>query len=127
PITKTSIQHKEQRLETPPARDLSLEHVIQFLQSVNEDYNESTYSMQKAKMLETENGLLQKQIETLESELTKTNKKLKVMEEDYGTFLQIMDRARKMTVFDEYNTNQSPVFKMDKNGNLEQYIQDATK
>jgi len=50
-----------------------------------------------------------------------TNKKLATVEEDYRTFIQIMERARKMTVLEDQGSLSSPSFKMDKNGNLEQF------
>src|SRR5699024_140647 len=69
--------------------------------------------------LKQSNKQLQNHITSVERELTLTKKKLKTMEEDYQTFMQIMDRARKMSVLEE-QPNHSPSFKMDKNGNLEQ-------
>ena len=42
------------------------------------------------------------------------------LKEDYQTFVNIMDRARKMVVLDEDSSPSSPAFKMAKNGNLEQ-------
>lgn len=42
------------------------------------------------------------------------------LKEDYQTFVNIMDRARKMVVLDEDSSLSSPAFKMAKNGNLEQ-------
>ena len=59
----------------------------------------------------------------IESELLRTEKKLITVQEDYQVFIQIMERARKMTVLEDQGSLKSPSFRMDKNGNLEQLIQ----
>ena len=45
---------------------------------------------------------------------------METIQEDYQAFLQIMDRARKMVVFEDDEDKKLPTFVMDKNGNLEQ-------
>src|SRR5699024_10248010 len=79
----------------------------------------------KLASLEEENKRLKDTLLSTEQMLEKTNKKLKIVEEDYQTFIQIMDRARKLTVLEDDVDMQSPTFKMDKNGNLQQ-ISDQT-
>lgn len=73
--------------------------------------------------LESENQSLQTKVEELKKKLADTEQQLQAMKEDYQTFIQIMDRARKMTVFEDTNLVNSPSFRMDKNGNLEQIAQ----
>lgn len=52
-----------------------------------------------------------------ENEITKLQNENKEMKEDYEQFVSIMNRARKMVVFNE-ESRISPVFEMEKNGNL---------
>ncbi|HLR73454.1 MAG TPA: RsfA family transcriptional regulator [Pseudogracilibacillus sp.] len=98
---------------------LSLQKVIQYLQSIQTDIYQQQQNETNTEHLKQSNQQLQNHITSVERELTLTKKKLKTMEEDYQTFMQIMDRARKMSVLEE-QPNHSPSFKMDKNGNLEQ-------
>lgn len=104
---------------------ITLENVIHFLQTMQNDYYQSQDSKRKIEMLEQENNKLKDEINSLERELSITKKKLKTVEEDYKTFIQIMERARKMTVLEEQEMK-SPTFKMDKNGNLEQLAQGSS-
>lgn len=113
-------------MEPPEASEITLDHVIHFLQSMQQDYYASNQSMKKAEHLQKENSDLREEIASLERELSITKKKLTTVEEDYKTFIQIMDRARKMTVLDDQGTMKSPAFKMDKNGNLEQFVQGSS-
>lgn len=119
-----STKHDEAYKEVD--EPLTLQKVITYLQTVQLRDDETYASEQKINRLEEEKRNLQAKVDSLERELSTTNKKLKTMEEDYKMFIQIMERARKMTVLDESGAYKSPVFKMDKNGNLEQYVQDAT-
>lgn len=102
---------------------ITLESVIHFLQSLQKDYYDTHESKRKIEKLEAENNKLKDEINSLERELSITKKKLMTVEEDYKTFIQIMERARKMTVLEDQETMKSPTFKMDKNGNLEQLAQ----
>ena|SRR5699024_5248437 len=132
---KTNAPVKSQPTMTPPRMEeentlifeendvnsepLSLQKVIQYLQSIQTDiYYQQQYET-NTEHLKQSNQQLQNYITTIERELSLTKKKLQTMEEDYQTFMQIMDRARKMSVLEE-QPNHSPTFKMDKNGNLEQ-------
>ncbi len=102
---------------------ITLHHVIQFLQSMQTDMLHQHQKMTNAESLQHDNERLQQHITSLERELTITKKKLMTVEEDYQTFIQIMERARKMTVLEDHQAANSPAFKMDKNGNLEQLAQ----
>lgn len=104
---------------------MTLENVIHFLQTLQTDYYQSEQSKRKIEMLEDENNKLKDEINTLERELSITKKKLATVEDDYKTFIQIMERARKMAVLEEQEIK-SPTFKMDKNGNLEQLAQGSS-
>jgi len=104
--------------------ELNLSTVIQYLQSlqyemVNKDENQS-----KLDTLQSENNRLRSEKDTLEKELAKLNERLQTVEEDYTAFIQIMERARKLTLLEDHQGSlKSPTFRMDKNGNLEQINQ----
>jgi len=121
-------QHQENSLvmEPPETSEMTLDSVVHFLQSLQEDYYASNQSIKKAEKLELENKELHEKVASLERQLSITNKKLTTVEEDYKTFIQIMERARKMTVLEDQGAMKSPSFKMDKNGNLEQFAQESS-
>src|SRR5699024_12298049 len=82
-------------------------------------------SIERNKMLKLQikKRALRYKIRELEKTIKLKEKRLIDMEEDYQTFIQIMDRARKMTVLDDHQSESAPSFRMDKNGNLEQVAQ----
>lgn len=102
---------------------MTLDHVIQFLSHLKQDYHASNQSKEAIKRKEEENTSLLQKIDELEKELDMTRKKLSTVEDDYKVFIQIMERARKMTVLEDQGSLKSPSFRMDKNGNLEQLVQ----
>ncbi|HLR42225.1 MAG TPA: RsfA family transcriptional regulator [Pseudogracilibacillus sp.] len=101
---------------------LSMADVIQFLHQYENNQSQTNSIQYELNRKSEENKLLEEQVATLNQELSKTKKRLAMMEEDYQTFIQIMDRARKMTVLEDENLD-SPTFRMDKNGNLQQVIE----
>lgn len=105
---------------------LNLENVIHYLQGLQHDLYQSNRIKTQTDKLQNENNALLNKVTELEKELTMKEKKLSAVEEDYHTFIQIMERARKMTVLEDQANASSPTFKMDKNGNLEQVIQSNT-
>ena len=118
--TETSLViEPEEEIETTTT--MTLDAVIHYLQSMQKDYYDSHQSRRQVEGLEVKNNELKEEIDALERELSVTKKKLSTVEEDYKTFIQIMDRARKMTVLDDQGSGGTPTFKMDKNGNLEQF------
>ena len=61
---------------------------------------------------------MQKQNEELEKKVNELEENASTMQEDYETLVKIMNRARKLVLFEEEETP-TTTFKMDKNGNLE--------
>lgn len=104
--------------------ELTLTMVIDYLKDLKKDYYASKQSKSSLDKLEQENQSLREQAEKLEKELNETKHQLTTIQEDYRAFIQIMERARKMTVFEEDGNRKAPAFRMDKNGNLEQIAQD---
>lgn len=105
---------------TKKGRSLTINDVIQFLRELEESYQDSDQTKRSIAELEKEKKDLEDQVVQLEKELKKTTNELKMIREDYQTFIEIMERARKMTVLEDQGTLKAPQFVMDKNGNLEQ-------
>ncbi len=102
---------------------ISLENIIHQLQQLlikEQQTAHSTYEFQK---IERENEELKEHVFELEKQAKQTEQQFLTMKEDYESFVQIMERARKMTVFDDQQHMKAPAFKMDKNGNLEQLVE----
>ncbi|MEQ6378362.1 RsfA family transcriptional regulator [Bacillaceae bacterium S4-13-58] len=114
------FQSKMDTSESVESSSMSLDHVIHYLSKLKKETTQSSKTQHELNKLSTqyeeaisENEKLQKQVKQLE-------KQLAVMQEDYQSFIQIMDRARKMVVFDDEQERPFPAFRMEKNGNLEQ-------
>ncbi|WMX57188.1 RsfA family transcriptional regulator [Peribacillus sp. R9-11] len=95
---------------------ITLQEVILYLTKMDEliqlDSKEKERISERSLLLEQENDRLQD-----ENRLLKEN--LKVVEEDYRALMQIMERARKLSVLEDEKANPKVSFQMDKNGNLE--------
>lgn len=119
PATEDTSRNSEYTAPSP----ITLETVIQFLNQLKKDYYASNQSKVSLDQAQKENTLLKEQINKLEKELSETKQELSTIQEDYKVFVQIMDRARKMTVLEDQGSFKAPAFRMDKNGNLEQIAQ----
>lgn len=102
---------------------ITLETVIQFLNQLKKDYYASNQSKATLDQTQRENAMLKEQVTKLEKQLSETEQQLATIQEDYQVFVQIMERARKMTVLEDQGSFKAPAFRMDKNGNLEQIAQ----
>lgn len=100
--------------------EITFDHVLAFLSDLKKDYQLSNQSEKTLKQIENENLQLKEENMNLEKKLKQTEKQLETIKEDYQTFIQIMERARKMTVLKDDGPFSPPAFRMDKNGNLEQ-------
>ncbi|WP_100332517.1 RsfA family transcriptional regulator [Bacillus xiapuensis] len=97
---------------------MTMEKVIAYLQTL-------TGASYQTDRLKQENARLKRELEEASKEKEKLEEKIKqleqnseTMQEDYETLMKIMNRARKLILFDEEEQN-STAFKMDRNGNLE--------
>ncbi|MCK2002253.1 RsfA family transcriptional regulator [Peribacillus frigoritolerans] len=107
-------QHTPVSLETA----MSLDSVIAYLESMNG-------RMLQAEVLKTENERLKLEIkglkkrnEDLENKISHLEQNSGLMQEDYETLMNIMNRARKLVLLEE-EERPATKFKMDRNGNLE--------
>ena len=99
---------------------ITIDSVLTFLKNLKRDYYDSSQSKATLEHAEQENARLKEELTQLDKKLKQTETQLSTMQEDYQTIIQIMDRARRMTVLQDERTFPSPSFRMDKNGNLEQ-------
>ncbi|AKP48889.1 MULTISPECIES: RsfA family transcriptional regulator [Bacillus] len=122
PVANDNLKTGEQEAALPaviaPSGEITLEKVIAFLQNM-------THSNYHADILKSENARLKQEIATLKQEKEELEKKVKeleknsmIMQEDYETLIKIMNRARKLVLFEDEEPAPT-TFKMDRNGNLE--------
>ena len=105
--------------QTPAAApEMTMNDVIRFLQNYEGNNEQSSALKMENERLKKENQELQNKTEQLEAEVQKLEKDQKTIQEDYETMVKIMNRARKLVLFEE-DEHASPSFKMDRNGNLE--------
>ncbi|WP_163537854.1 RsfA family transcriptional regulator [Gracilibacillus sp. YIM 98692] len=119
PIFNRQKETKPIPQEASPEMD-NLDQVIQCLQSMKEEQVQAQHSMHNQERLVAENKELQQALDQQQKKVKELEQELSMMKEDYQAFMQIVERARKMVVFDEEQPRPTPRFRMDKNGNLEQ-------
>ncbi|GIN40264.1 MULTISPECIES: RsfA family transcriptional regulator [Heyndrickxia] len=98
--------------------ELNLQKVISYLQYLNSTQFQSTILKSENARLKRENLDLKHQNEDLQNRIHELEKNSVTMQEDYETMMKIMNRARKLVLFEEDEPSNS-TFKMDRNGNLE--------
>ncbi|GAA0483199.1 prespore-specific transcription regulator RsfA [Salinibacillus aidingensis] len=97
----------------------SIDDIIVSLQEFKSNFEHNYQKHANIDQLQQENETLRAENEELEKRLKKVEKEYESMQEDYQVLMSIMDKARKMVVFDD-DAEPSQAFRMDKNGNLEQ-------
>jgi prespore-specific regulator len=102
--------------EVKPQAELTMNDVIEFLKGYQGQQSSALHL--ENERLKNENQELQKKIDKLEATVEKLEKDQETVQEDYETLVKIMNRARKLVLFEEED-HSSPTFKMDRNGNLE--------
>lgn len=98
--------------------ELNLQKVISYLQYLNTNQFQSTILKSENARLKREITDLKHQNEELQKRINDLEKNSVTMQEDYETMMKIMNRARKLVLFEEEEPSSS-TFKMDRNGNLE--------
>ncbi|WP_269475219.1 RsfA family transcriptional regulator [Bacillus sp. KH172YL63] len=98
--------------------DMTLEKVIAYLQNLAQSNLSSDYIKIENQRLKQEIADIRKENAELEKKVASLENNSVTMQEDYETLMQIMNRARKLVLFDEDDAK-APRFKMDRNGNLE--------
>ncbi|NRD78768.1 RsfA family transcriptional regulator [Bacillus sp. BRMEA1] len=98
---------------------LSFSSVISYLEELQKRAEDSDGFEEDKKKYAEQIKELEKKNYYLAAENERLTKNLKIIEEDYRSLLEIMERARKMAVLQDEDRQQKVRFQMDKNGNLE--------
>ncbi|KKI89647.1 Prespore-specific transcriptional regulator RsfA [Bacillus sp. SA1-12] len=98
---------------------MTMDQVIAFLHSYKSNNEYSEALMSENKRLKRENEELISQNEELKKKVERLEQDTVTVQEDYETLMKIMNRARKLVLFDEDDRASATTFKMDRNGNLE--------
>jgi prespore-specific regulator len=101
-------------------QNLSIDDVIKFLTTLKQEGTQGTQVKLENERLKSENTDLRSKNEELQRKVQRLSEQHTTIQEDYQALVQIMDRARRMVMFEDTEERNSPVFRMDKNGNLEQ-------
>ncbi len=98
--------------------ELNLGQIIAYLQQMHHsEFNTDVLRNENARLKKEVNGLLEEN-KQLKEKVGKLEDSSVTMQEDYETLMKILNRARKLVLFDEEERSAS-TFKMDRNGNLE--------
>jgi len=97
---------------------LTLDAVIEFLENFNHANLQNNALKSENERLKREIAELTRQNEELEAKVKELENNSVTIQEDYETLMKIMNRARKLVLFEE-EERPSTTFKMDRNGNLE--------
>lgn len=123
PTTLENDNQQEAKVNAPSSqivdvKDLTMDHVIEFLKSYEGIQQHVSALKEENNRLKQQNEELQKQNEELEKKIAKLEQESQTVQEDYETLMKIMNRARKLVLFEE-EERPATKFKMDRNGNLE--------
>ncbi|RFB17220.1 RsfA family transcriptional regulator [Bacillus sp. HNG] len=101
-----------------PRPTLTLDSVISYLQSLgNSSFGIEALKSENERLKKEKNEILLKN-EELQKKITQLEQNSANIQEDYETLMKIMNRARKLVLFEE-EERPATTFKMDRNGNLE--------
>lgn len=100
------------------ATGLSLDSVIDYLQNFNHANLQNEALKSENERLKREIADLRRQNEEMAAKIEGLEQNTETIQEDYETLMKIMNRARKLVLFEE-EERPATKFKMDRNGNLE--------
>ncbi len=115
-MDKVEFAPEKKLIEDSAEDQLNMDAIIQFLNDQKQQYLET---LNKNLLLEEQIQQKTKEIEQLKrynQKITEEQSNAKTVNEDYLALVQIMERARKLTLLD---VEDKPIFRMDSNGNLE--------
>lgn len=115
---KPTVQTTVQTYRQPSAAGLSIDSVIDFLQNFNHSNLQNEALKSENERLKREIAELRKQNEEMSAKIEGLEQNTETIQEDYETLMKIMNRARKLVLFEE-EERPATKFKMDRNGNLE--------
>jgi len=125
-VSSISVYDTEERTvkteQTSLEESLSIDAVIRFLREWKMTYHDLSRQIRnyEKSLKEKEDELHRLRVENdkLTKEVNMVQNDYHAVNDDYKTLIQIMDRARRLTVLNTEEENK-PRFKMDANGNLE--------
>jgi prespore-specific regulator len=98
--------------------NMTLDSVISFLENFNHSNLQNNALKSENERLKREIADLRKENELLAAKVSDLEQNSVTIQEDYETLMKIMNRARKLVLFEE-EERPATKFKMDRNGNLE--------
>lgn len=125
-VSSLAVLENEERTYSGEAggfdEGLSVDAVIRFLRTWKTTYQDLSRQIRacerELKEKEEELFRLRSENQRLSSEVNNAQSDYRAVNDDYKTLIQIMDRARRLTVLTD-EEEAKPRFKMDANGNLE--------
>ncbi|MDP4084205.1 MAG: RsfA family transcriptional regulator [Bacillota bacterium] len=102
----------------PQNSGLSLDIVVDYLANLNHSNLQNDALKSENERLKREMAELRKQNAEMDAKIKDLEQNSVTIQEDYETLMKIMNRARKLVLFDE-EERPATKFKMDRNGNLE--------
>ncbi|MBP2242544.1 prespore-specific regulator [Cytobacillus eiseniae] len=102
----------------PISSEMNLDRVMAYLQSLKHSSIQLDILRNENERLKRENAQIKSRNEELEGKIGQLEQNTITIQEDYETLMKIMNRARKLVLFDE-EERPATKFKMDRNGNLE--------
>ncbi|MBD8069307.1 RsfA family transcriptional regulator [Bacillus sp. PS06] len=108
------------QVPTRSIESITLEDCISFLSNLKNQDRQSYILKMENDQLQRENDDLRSKNNQLEKRIEKLTQEQTTIQEDYQALVQIMDRARRMVMFEDNEDRNTPTFRMDQNGNLEQ-------
>lgn len=117
---ETYVKPAAPSYKTAPAASgtMSLDSVISYLQNFHHANLQNEALKSENERLKREIAELRKQNEELSNKIAGLEQNTETIQEDYETLMKIMNRARKLVLFEE-EERPATKFKMDRNGNLE--------
>ncbi|MEH7300554.1 RsfA family transcriptional regulator [Neobacillus drentensis] len=118
--TETYVKPAAPSYKPAPATSggLTLDSVISYLQNFHHANLQNEALKSENERLKREITELRKQNEELSNKIAGLEQNTETIQEDYETLMKIMNRARKLVLFEE-EERPATKFKMDRNGNLE--------
>src|SRR3954451_24785750 len=117
-VAAPAAQTQTYRATAPTGGQLSLDSVISYLQNFHHANLQNEALKSENERLKREILELRKQNEEMAAKIEGLEQNTETIQEDYETLMKIMNRARKLVLFEE-EERPATKFKMDRNANLE--------
>ena len=115
---QVQVQRPVQTYRQANTAGLSLDSVITYLQNFHHSNLQNEALKSENERLKRELSDLRRQNEEMAAKIEGLEQNTETIQEDYETLMKIMNRARKLVLFEE-EERPATKFKMDRNGNLE--------